>query len=87
MTLASFKKKKRKRKKRKKKSSFYPQSAQLCKLQSPNLAKFRKLAGKRPWGSFVSQLKKKKKVRVLLTELLDVSEQGCLPLLCFFAAS
>ena len=26
-------------------------------------------------------------VRVLLTELLDVSERGCLPLLCFFAAS
>lgn len=78
-------KKKKKRKKRGgRKSPFYPQSPGLCKLQSPNLAKFRKLAGQRPWGSFLSQLKKKM-VRVLLTELLDVSERGCLPLLCLFA--
>ena len=71
MTLASFEGKRegreggkegrkegRKRKDGGKKSSLYPQSAQLCKLQSPNLAKFRKLASRRPQCSFLANLKK-----------------------------
>lgn len=41
MASASFKKKK-------KKTSFYPQSAQLCKPQSPNMANFLKVPGQRP---------------------------------------